>query len=61
MEHEKSERKTQAAEQRLQELVQGQATAEQEAQRVIEARTELEEVRKLFDASKTENLVSYKI
>ncbi|XP_058794250.1 huntingtin-interacting protein 1 isoform X2 [Phymastichus coffea] len=51
-----SERRTQEAEQRLQEQVQGQATVEQEAQRVIQARADLDEVRKEYDAAKTENL-----
>lgn len=53
------ERRTLTAEQRLQELVQGQATTEQEAQRVAEARADLDEVRQQFDASKTENLVKH--
>lgn len=54
-----SERRTQEAEQRLQEQVQGQATVEQEAQRVVQARADLDEVRKEFDAAKTENLVCF--
>lgn len=54
---EQSERRTQEAEQRLQEQIQGQATVEQEAQRVVQARADLEEVRKEFDVAKTENLV----
>ncbi|KAK0174694.1 hypothetical protein PV327_010432 [Microctonus hyperodae] len=53
---EQSERRTLEAEQRLQELLQGQATADQEAQRVAQARSELDDVRKQFDQSKTENL-----
>ncbi|XP_015598215.1 huntingtin-interacting protein 1 isoform X2 [Cephus cinctus] len=53
---EQSERRTQEAEQRLQELVQGQATVEQEAQRVAQARADLDDVRKQYDAAKTENL-----
>lgn len=53
---EQSERRTLEAEQRLQELIQGQATAEQEVQRVAQARAELDDVRKQFDAAKTENL-----
>ncbi|XP_012270446.1 huntingtin-interacting protein 1 isoform X2 [Orussus abietinus] len=53
---EQAERRTQEAEQRLQELVQGQTTAEQEAQRVAQARADLDDVRKQFDESKTENL-----
>lgn len=57
MKLDQSERRTQEAEQRLQEQVQGQATVEQEAQRVIQARADLDEVRKEYDAAKTENLV----
>ncbi|KAK0160735.1 hypothetical protein PV328_008111 [Microctonus aethiopoides] len=53
---EQAERRTLEAEQRLQELLQGQATADQEAQRVAQARSELDDVRKQFDQSKTENL-----
>lgn len=53
---EQAERKTSEAEQRLQELQQGQVTSDQEAQRVAQARSELEDVRKQFDQSKTENL-----
>ena len=52
-----SERRTQEAEQRLQEQIQGQATVEQEAQRIVQARADLEEVRKEFDTAKAENLV----
>lgn len=55
---EQFERRALEAEQRLEELVQGQATAEQEAERIVQARAELDEVRKQFDAAKTENLVS---
>ncbi|XP_043272476.1 huntingtin-interacting protein 1 isoform X2 [Venturia canescens] len=53
---EQAERKTLEAEQRLQELQQGQVTSDQEAQRVAQARSELDDVRKQFDQSKTENL-----
>lgn len=54
--HEQLERRNQELEQRYNELIQGQATAEQEAQRVSEARLELENVRKDFDKVKNENL-----
>lgn len=54
---EQSERRCVEADQRLQELIQGQATAEQEIQRVTQARAELDNVRTQFDAVKTENLV----
>lgn len=53
---EQAERRTQEAEKCLQELNQGQATADQEAERVAKARSELDEVRKQFDEAKTENL-----
>ena len=53
---EQAERKTVEAEQRLQELQQGQATVDQEAQRVAQARADLDDVRKQFDQAKTENL-----
>lgn len=56
IQQEQSERRAIEAEQRLQELIQGQATAEQEAQRVAQARSELDDVRKEFDAAKTQNL-----
>lgn len=46
------------AEERLQELLQGQASTEQEAQRVAQAREDLEDVRKKLDAVQTENLVN---
>lgn len=46
------------AEERLEELLQGQASTEQEAQRVTQARQDLEDVRKKLDAVQTENLVS---
>lgn len=58
IQQEQSERRAVEAEQRLQELIQGQTTAEQEAQRVSQARAELDDVRKEFDAAKTQNLVS---
>ncbi|KAG7189683.1 hypothetical protein KM043_017354 [Ampulex compressa] len=54
--HEQSERRTLEAEQRLTELIQGQATSEQEAQRVAQARQDLDNLRKEFDAVKAENL-----
>ncbi|XP_034948631.1 huntingtin-interacting protein 1 isoform X2 [Chelonus insularis] len=53
---EQAQRRTQEAEQRLEELLQGQATAEQEAQRVAQARSDLDDVRKQYDQAKTENL-----
>lgn len=53
---EQSERRTLKAEERLQELVQGQGSAEQEAQKVTQARKDLEDVRKRLDAAQTENL-----
>lgn len=53
---EQSDRRTIEAEQRLQELIQGQTTADQEAQRVAQARADLDEVRKKFDDVQTENL-----
>ncbi|XP_043495410.1 huntingtin-interacting protein 1 isoform X1 [Polistes fuscatus] len=56
IQQEQSERRAIEAEQRLQELIQGQATAEQEAQRVAQARADLDDVRKEFDAAKTQNL-----
>lgn len=56
---EQSDRRTVEAEQRLQELIQGQATADQEAQRVAQARADLDEVRKKFDDVQTENLVRF--
>lgn len=55
---EQAERRTVEAEQRLQELIEGQTTAEQEAQRVAQARADLDDVRKQYDAAKTENLVN---
>lgn len=55
---EQSERRTLKAEERLQELLQGQASTEQEAQRVAQAREDLEDVRKKLDAVQTENLVN---
>lgn len=57
LQQEQSDRRYQAAEQRLQEAVQGQATVEEEAQRVSQARADLEEVMKEFDISKSKNLV----
>lgn len=54
---EQLERQTQEAVQRLEESIQGQATAKQEVQRVEQARAELDEVRRQFDATKTEMLV----
>ncbi|XP_066601575.1 huntingtin-interacting protein 1 isoform X2 [Prorops nasuta] len=54
--HEQLERRAFESEQRLNELIQGQTTVEQEAQRVTQARAELDEVRNQFDAVKTENL-----
>ncbi|KAL0112446.1 hypothetical protein PUN28_012048 [Cardiocondyla obscurior] len=53
---EQSERRTLKAEERLQDLLQGQASTEREAQRVAQAREDLEEVRKKLDAVQTENL-----
>ncbi|KAG5333450.1 HIP1 protein, partial [Acromyrmex heyeri] len=53
---EQSERRTLKAEERLQELLQGQASTEQETQRVAQAREDLEDVRKKLDAVQTENL-----
>lgn len=53
---EQSERRTLKAEERLQELLQGQGSAEQEAQKVTQARKDLEDVRKRLDAVQTENL-----
>lgn len=53
---EQSERRTLKAEERLQELLQGQGSAEQEAQKVTQARKDLEDVRKRLDAAQTENL-----
>lgn len=55
---EQSERRTVKAEERLQELLQGQTSTEQEAQRVAQAREDLEDVRKKLDAVQTENLVN---
>lgn len=55
---EQSERRTMKAEERLQELLQGQGSAEQETQKVTQARKDLEDVRKRLDAAQTENLVS---
>lgn len=55
---EQSERRTLKAEERLQELLQGQGSAEQEAQKVTQARKDLEDVRKRLDAVQTENLVN---
>lgn len=55
---EQSERRTLKAEERLQELLQGQVSTEQEAQRVAQARKDLEDVRKKLDAVQTENLVN---
>lgn len=55
---EQSERRTLKAEERLQELLQGQGSAEQETQKVMQARKDLEDVRKRLDAMQTENLVS---
>lgn len=58
MAQEQAERRTLEAEQRLQEFIEGQTTAEQEAQRVAQARADLDDVRKQYDAAKTENLVT---
>lgn len=55
---EQSERRSLKAEERLQELLQGQTSAEQEAQRVAQARQDLDDVRKKLDSVQTENLVS---
>lgn len=55
---EQSERRSLKAEERLQELLQGQTSAEQEAQRVTQARQDLDDVRKKLDSVQTENLVS---
>lgn len=55
---EQSERRSLKAEERLQELLQGQTSAEQETQRVTQARQDLDDVRKKFDNVQTENLVS---
>lgn len=57
---EQSERRTLKAEERLQELLQGQGSAEQEAQKVTQARKDLDDVRRRLDAAQTENLVSKK-
>lgn len=57
---EQSERRSLKAEERLQELLQGQTSAEQEAQRVTQARQDLDDVRKKLDNVQTENLVSKK-
>ncbi|XP_044015037.1 huntingtin-interacting protein 1-like isoform X2 [Aphidius gifuensis] len=54
--HEQLERRNQEIEQRHNELLQGQATAEQEVQRVSQARLELDTVRKDFDKVNNENL-----
>lgn len=56
---EQSERRTLKAEERLQELLQGQASAEQETERVTQARKDLEDVREKLDAVQTENLVDF--
>ncbi|XP_014488537.1 PREDICTED: huntingtin-interacting protein 1 [Dinoponera quadriceps] len=53
---EQSERRSLKAEERLQELLQGQTSAEQEAQRVTQARQDLDDVRKKLDSVQTENL-----
>jgi hypothetical protein len=54
-----SERRIQETEQLIQEHIQGQATVEQEAQRIVQARADLYDVRKEFDAAKKENLVLF--
>jgi len=46
------------AEERLQELFQGQASVEEETQRVTQARQDLEDTRKKLDTIQTENLVN---
>jgi hypothetical protein len=46
------------AEERLQELLQGQASVEEETERVTQARQDLEDARKKLDTIQTENLVN---
>ncbi|KAH0954789.1 hypothetical protein HN011_008832 [Eciton burchellii] len=53
---EQSERRTLKAEERLQELLQGQASVEEETERVTQARQDLEDARKKLDTIQTENL-----
>jgi len=52
------ERRTLKAEERLQELLQGQTSVEEETQRVTQARQDLEDTRKKLDTIQTENLVN---
>ncbi|XP_063972135.1 huntingtin-interacting protein 1 isoform X1 [Diachasmimorpha longicaudata] len=53
---EQSDRRAQEVNLRLEELLQGQATASQEAERVAQARSELVEVQTQFDQLKNENI-----
>ncbi|XP_011307276.1 huntingtin-interacting protein 1 isoform X2 [Fopius arisanus] len=53
---EQSERRTQEVNLRMEELLQGQVTATQEAERVSQARAELIEVQRQFDMLKNENI-----
>jgi len=53
-----SEHRTLKAKERLQELLEGRESAEQEAQKVTQVRKDLEDVRRRLDAAQTENLVN---
>ncbi|XP_017788314.1 PREDICTED: huntingtin-interacting protein 1 [Habropoda laboriosa] len=56
MSQEQSERRTGEAERRLEELIQGQAITEQEAQKAVEAQHDLDDVKRQLNDTKAENL-----
>ncbi|CAK9806346.1 Huntingtin-interacting protein 1 [Anthophora quadrimaculata] len=56
MSQEQSERRTVEAERRLEELIQGQAITEQEAQKAVEAQHDLDDVKQQLNDAKAENL-----
>ncbi|KAK9293743.1 hypothetical protein QLX08_011399 [Tetragonisca angustula] len=56
MSQEQSERRTLEAERRLEELIQGQAITEQEAQKAVEAQHDLDDVKQQLNDAKTQNL-----
>lgn len=58
MSQEQSERRTLEAERRLEELIQGQAITEQEAQKAVEAQHDLDDVKQQLNDAKTQNLVN---
>ncbi|OAD59447.1 Huntingtin-interacting protein 1 [Eufriesea mexicana] len=56
MSQEQSQRRTVEAERRLEELIQGQAITEQEAQKAVDAQHDLDDVKQQLNDTKTENL-----